>query len=200
VVDPARWAPSFAGERIGCAAILNKAGLSGHRTTAVAKHKSAFGLVGRSMERSADQGARRLPGANAPGSRRCAERERKLGSLAPCRVGGSRCGSSQHQGHSKCEGLFGIQQLDTPRAEACPASIMSCGLLPRAQVAQGPPACSSAILRGAALHLTCKGAQQVRLLLQVIQSMLQYVANADHADQTIAFFHRQVPDVAGQHC
>jgi len=57
----------------------------------------------------------------------------------------------------------------------------------------------SSILRGITLHMTCKSAQQVRLLLQVIQSMLQHVANADHADQPIAFFHGQMADVAGQH-
>src|SRR5262249_22524781 len=71
---------------------------------------------------------------------------------------------------------------------------------PQRLVTRGPPACSSAILRGVALHLTCKGTQQARLLLQVIQSMLQHVANADHADQTISLLHRQMPDVARQHC
>src|SRR5262245_9347047 len=47
--------------------------------------------------------------------------------------------------------------------------------------------------------MTCKGTQQVRLLLQVIQSMLQHVANADHADQPVAFFDGQMTDVAGEH-
>jgi hypothetical protein len=47
-----------------------------------------------------------------------------------------------------------------------------------------------------AVGLTGKRAQQAGFLLQLIDPEVQDVANADHADQTVAVLHRQVSHIA----
>ena len=52
---------------------------------------------------------------------------------------------------------------------------------------------------GIAVRMTCECAEQVGLLLQLIQPMVQDIANADHSDKVISIFDGQVANVSRQH-